>query len=239
MASNGKVEQNFHVEDILDVPCRVPPFRGQEVKNEHGVYRMDEENSIVLLHDVLSPSEIKKYLTEASKVPRQSGRSGFGLKPRKEICYTPSGQPYVYSKISHRTIRYPLHVMEVLAIIEPQVDEAITLTETSPSNEYVELSSGVDIVYDSSFPRGGSIAAHSDDEDNWGLVVIFSLGQTRYLRVRSLETKQWCNIEMPHNSVVVMHGPSFQKRYTHQVDKLHKDEPVYTRLSLNVRYKRK
>ena len=35
-----------------------------------------------------------------------------------------------------------------------------------------------------------------------------------------------------------MYGPSFQKHFTHQVEQLKEGEPVGTRLSLNVRYKR-
>jgi hypothetical protein len=35
-----------------------------------------------------------------------------------------------------------------------------------------------------------------------------------------------------------MHGATFQRDFTHQVDKLRKDEPVYARLSLNLRFGR-
>jgi hypothetical protein len=53
--------------------------------------------------------------------------------------------------------------------------------------------------------------------------------------VRSKETGAWTNVEMRHNSLLAMHGAEFQRRFTHQVDKLGASEPVGTRLSLNVR----
>lgn len=102
--------------------------------------------------------------------------------------------------------------------------------------EYTVPSSAVDICYDGTLERGGSIAAHKDDEEDWGMVIVFSLGQTRYLRVRNDVTKEFVNVEMRHNSLVVMYGDTFQKMYTHQVDRLSPNEPIGTRLSLNVRY---
>jgi hypothetical protein len=33
-----------------------------------------------------------------------------------------------------------------------------------------------------------------------------------------------------------MLGPTFQARYTHQIDKLKEGEPIHPRLSLNVRF---
>jgi alkylated DNA repair dioxygenase AlkB len=72
---------------------------------------------------------------------------------------------------------------------------------------------------------------------DWGLVLIFSLGQTRWFRIRRKEgDNQYYNIEMKHNSVLLMHGETFQQLYTHQVDKLSKSDAMYYRLSLNIRF---
>lgn len=207
-------------------------FRGQTVITEQGTVSLDEKNKIILIHDLLSPSALAAYLERAQLVPRESGRSGFGMKPRKEVCYSPDGKPYVYSRIAHKTLPYPDHVLMTLSRAFERVEEVL-----GHQSEYRTLSSGVDILYDASFPRGGSISAHSDDEDAWGLVLVFSLGQTRHLRVRSKATKQWFNVEMKDNSVVAMYGPTFQQEYTHQVDKLKASEPVHARFSLNARYK--
>jgi alkylated DNA repair dioxygenase AlkB len=105
-----------------------------------------------------------------------------------------------------------------------------------PPNPYTELSSGVDIVYSSKFPRGGSIGCHSDDEMNWGMVIVLSLGQTRYFRVRRKSDGDWVNVKLGHNSLTVMYGPTFQELYTHQVDKLKEGEPVGIRMSMNARF---
>lgn len=206
--------------------------RGQTNIEEPGVYPLDDNNSVILISNLLSPSALEAYLERARLVPRKSGRSGFGMKPREEICYSPDGEPYVYSRIAHPTMKYPDYVLMTLQQAYEQVESKLGY-----KCEYRTLSSGVDILYSAAFPRGGSISAHSDDEDDWGLVLIFSVGQTRTLRVRNKETKQWFNIKMESNSVVAMHGATFQQKYTHQVDKLKASESVYQRFSLNARYK--
>lgn len=206
----------------------------QELIANHSVLPIDSENTILLFENVLDAVELNEYLSEAVKVPRTSGRSGYGIKPRKEICYTSDGKPYKYSRITHPTIKYPPHVLKV-------VEKFISLLEVEFGNMeivniYRTLSNGVDIIYDSTFPRGGSISAHKDNEEDWGMVLIYSLGQTRYLRIRNDETRKFYNVQMEHNSLVVMHGPTFQKKYTHQVDKHIESEDVGIRLSLNLRF---
>lgn len=193
---------------------------------------LDDENAVGLFLNILQPNEIDEYLTEAIKVSRESGISGFGIKPRKEICYTTDGKPYIYSKKQHTTFEYPNHVLKLINQFLLIIDNHF------PSNPYKFLSNGVDILYDSSFPKGGSISAHKDDEDHWGLIMIYSLGQTRYLRVRNDITKQFYNIKMEHNSLTVMYGETFQKNYTHQVDKLSTNDMIGSRLSLNIRFKK-
>ena len=152
------------------------------------------------------------------------------MKPRREVCYSVDGEPYVYSRIKHHTVKYPQHVLNMLEICMAQINEIM------PDNPYTVLSTGVDIIYDNQHKLGGSISAHKDDEDDWGMVIVLSLGQTRYLRVRRVSDKEWYNVEMTHNSMIVMYGPSFQQQYTHQVDKLHASDEVGIRLSLNARY---
>lgn len=216
--------------------CRRPKFRGQQVITEHGLYRLDGENVLMLIHDVLSVQKLEAYLNEAVLVKRASGRSGFGMKPRREICYSPDGRPYMYSRIAHPTVPYPPHVRVVMEEFSERVRDMLQ-RERFPANPYTVPTSAVDIIYDDTFPRGGSMGAHKDDEDEWGMVVVFSLGQTRYLRVRRDKDRAWYNVAASHNSLIVMYGPTFQSLYTHQVDKLYKDEEVGVRLSLNIRYK--
>lgn len=241
-ASRKKVVEKARYEaasitDVLPMPCLLPRFSGQRVIEVPSTVWLDPSNCILLMHDALGPTELAAYIKESVKVPRVSGRSGFGVKPRRELCYSPDGAPYVYSRVAHPTTQYPFYVLLAMRIFEKRINEELAKCPSPVENPYTNPSSGVDIIYDAEFPRGGSIGRHKDDEDAWGMVFIFSLGQTRYLRIRSDATKEWFNVKMTHNSLVVMHGPTFQKKYSHQVDKLKEEEPVGVRLSLNVRYK--
>jgi hypothetical protein len=104
-------------------------------------------------------------------------------------------------------------------------------------NPYTRVSHAVDILYDASFARGGSIGRHKDDEQaDWGLVLVYTLGQSRWLRVRHERSGAWHNVEASDNSLIAMLGPRFQTDFTHQVDTLAEKEEVGARLSINVRF---
>jgi len=217
---------------IKTYPSRTPLFKQQKVINQCGVFKLDKNNSLLVQHDFLTDNELTDYLSGAANITRFSGKAVFNsVKPRHEICYTITGEPYRYSRLLQPTIRYPTHVVNIIPGILGAVESSF------PGNKYKELSNGVDILYSNEFVRGGSMGSHSDDEMHWGLVVIFSLGQTRWLRIRKKSNGTFFNIEMRHNSLVVMHGSSFQQLYTHQVDKLYKEEDVQSRLSLNLRFR--
>jgi alkylated DNA repair dioxygenase AlkB len=214
---------------VVSLPCKMPK---KDIFASEGFTNLDGNgNALVVLKDVLSVEQLQEYLQKAQEVPRESGRSAFGhAKPRKELCYTTNGQPYKYSNIYHKTIKYPEHVKQLLDIVEPHLR---SLTKCAN----LERNHAVDIEYGPEQERGGSIGRHQDNEHpDWAAVIIVSFGQTRVLRIRHCESGKWYNVPMTHNSVVCMWGPEFQKDYTHQVDKLAKDENVGTRLSLNVRY---
>lgn len=218
---------------LIPKQSRLPAFKNQTVIHKNGVVKLDKDNCIILQNKALS-SELSEYIKGASKVRRKSGKSAYGsTKPRKEVCYTTDGEPYSYSKISHYTVKYPEHVKKIVPSLLDIVSKYF------PDNPYVELSNAVDILYSPEFKRGGSISAHSDDEDDWGLVIVFSLGQTRWLRVQRKSDEERFNVEMQHNSVVMMYGETFQKLYIHQVDKLSSTEKVGARLSLNIRFKKR
>lgn len=222
------------INEVKPMKCIRPSFKGA-VLSRRGIIRLAQGCSLLMMDNLLSEVELKRYLEEAATINRVSGRAGFGIKPRKEMCYTSTGESFKYSGVNHTTMQYPDHVMHAISQMEKRTDELL-LREFGHKSQFRALSSGIDIVYDKSFPRGGSICAHKDDEKKWDMVMIFSLGQTRYLRVRSDLTKEYINVEMDHNSLVVMYGENFQKLYTHQVDKLSENEAVGTRLSLNVRF---
>lgn len=223
--------------EIIPMSSPIPRFRkDQVVIDTGGFHLLDENNSAVIyIENLLSESELDNYLNQAVQVERKSGRSGFGTKPRKEICYSPNGEPYVYSKIKHETTTYPQHVLDLINTAFVKINEVLEQNDRGYC-PYIYYTSGVDILYDDSFPRGGSISAHKNDEENRGMVIIYSLDQTRYLRVRRDSDKQWYNMKAVHNSLIVMYGDRFQTDYTHQVDKLAPSAQIGARLSLNVRF---
>ncbi len=201
----------------------------ENVSEYYGIV-LDAENTVGIFGNVLNPEQLSAYLKQAVHVERKSGSAGFGaMKPRKEICYSPNGETYKYSGINHKTVKYPPHVLEVIEIFLEKMKNKNT--------EYTRLSNGVDIEYSQDFKGGGSINQHQDDEEpDWGLVMVFSLGQTRHLRIRRISDGQYYNIPTWHNSLIIMYGKTFQKLYTHQMDKLKDDADIGTRLSLNVRF---
>lgn len=218
--------------------CRQPLFRQQKIIENDGSFSLDDNNYLILERQALIDNkELCDYIKAAAEIKRFSGKSAFNsVKPRKEVCYTINGEPYIYSGISHCTSLYPQHVAKVIPLLLEIVSKH--LNSLHLENPYQEVSNAVDILYSPEFKNGGSIGAHADDEDDWGLVIIFSLGQTRWLRVRRNSDGSWYNVKMTHNSMIAMYGETFQTNYTHQVDKLSASEPVGTRLSLNVRFKK-
>lgn len=224
--------------------CKIPKFLNSAdfttKTTMSKIMNISNDSMVIRIVDAMPEDVIDQYIQSAIDVHRVSGPAGFGkTKPREEVCYSVDGKPYVYSGVSHRTTKYPSHVLELEKHISAAIDSYFTNT-LKKEVEYKTLSTGVDIVYSDTFPRGGSIAAHSDDEDpEWGMVVVFSLGQTRIMRFRSKDSTQPANVNvaMHDNSIVIMYGKTFQQLYTHQIDKLSENEPVGTRLSLNFRYK--
>lgn len=227
-----------NTDPVRPMDCMKPRWKGEkivmETEDPRGLCRRDKRgNVLMLVPNVLSPPEVDDYIAAASAVHREQGPGGYGKPtPRYETFYTPDGSPYVYSGAAHRAKTYPLHVL--LAI--ERIREVIDSLGHHCLPEFGELDISGDIRYDASLKQGGSVSPHADDEKTWPIIIIYSLGQTRYLRVREKNTGPFINVKMTHNSIVVMAGPSFQKYYTHQVDKLKPTEKVGVRLSLNIRY---
>lgn len=237
------------VDPLPPKPCKTPRFGpGQVTIGSSAIYESDRFGYVKVLPDSDNPAEIliipdildakarADYLTEALKVDRPSGKTAYGYaKPRKELFYSPSGDTYHYSGKKHRTTVYPEHVSKAIVQIMKAIDDRLSEDDEIVFTNYKVSVSG-DIKYDSDMPLGGSCGAHSDDEMKWPLIIIYSLGQSRWIRFRNKATGKYTNIEMADNSVVIMFGQWFQADYTHQVDKLTPGEEVGTRLSLNIRY---
>jgi alkylated DNA repair dioxygenase AlkB len=209
-----------------------------------GRYALDgaDDSSLLVVNDVLCAEDLAEFARSAISVVRPPGRSAFmHQKPRLELCYTTNGEPYRYSGVVHETTHYPPHVLRIVNTLLAAVRSLV------PDNAYVVLSNGVDILYSERHEGGGSIGAHSDDEDpEWGLVLILTLGQTRWLRVASTavpraasKRREWHNVRLAHNSLVGMYGSKFQSNFTHQIDRLPAASPVGRRYSLNLRFKKR
>jgi alkylated DNA repair dioxygenase AlkB len=241
MAGLGKEEEGVIMITLQQVltpmGSTTPKFAlDQQVIDGSGLYAVDTPGCYLMLQkSFLAKEERQQYLEKAVEVQRFLGRAGFGPKPRAEVCYTADGESFVYSNISHKTIKYPEHVSFLIPKMLECVDKHC-LSKRLPRNTFTMPSHAIDIVYNNAFPRGGSVSAHGDNEQPWGLVTIMSFGQTRWLRVRNHTTKKFYNVKMMDNSLVAMIGETFQHQYSHQVDKLKENEPIGTRLSLNIRY---
>lgn len=225
---------------LLDAtPCRRPHFSTKHVTVGGTAERyisLKNDSALVVVRKVLSKEQRDAYVAEAQQVQRRSHSAGHGATtPREEVCYTPDGLPYVYSGKRHLTTKYPEHVKTILPLLLAHFEAGLPAEDGE--NAYRRVSSGVDILYSDKFDRGGSIGRHRDDEHpGWGLVLIYSIGQARWLRVRDANSGQFYNVEMTDNSLVAMYGERFKADHTHQVDKLHKDEEVGARNSLNIRF---
>lgn len=217
---------------IVPMDALTPAFRNQEVITKTGIYNLDRKNSLILIKNFLPDDMVDEYLEKAQHADRKSGPTAFNaVKPRKEIIYTTKEKGIIYGGVKHDSVEYPKYVLKLVPYMLKAVKKFI------PDNIYTKLSTGIDIIYDADFPRGGSVGKHSDSQDEgWGLIVIWSLGQTRWLRVRRIKDGEWYNVKMEHNSLTVMYGKTFQQLYTHQVDKLMPKDEVGSRLSLNVRF---
>jgi len=232
---------DFDPQEIRSYPCESSHFKGEWIEEDMSPFPvkwnrtlyLDEENFIYLDSKLLDRDELDSYLQKAARVERISGKSAFGrTKPRKEISYTANGRPNVYSGVAHQTTEFPYHV----ELISEKMCFSLGYQGAAKTKSWVPDNCN-DIVYGPEFKCGGSIGKHADDENpNWCAIGIFSLGQERVMRIRGNDSGRLYNVLLKHNSVVWMVGPTFQKRYTHEVPKLKADETVHTRLSLNIRY---
>lgn len=216
--------------------CRVP--RGD---THTETVQLCDDCSVVIVNDFLDDDSLSEYIDQSCTANRIRDSTVFGAqKPRYEVSYTVDGNVNQYSGRKHHTTKYPDHVLKLTEKIQSVVEE-----HYGP----IQLSTGIDIHYPRILSGGGSISKHSDDEMDWCAVAIYSLGQTRYLRVRRKDgSGSYHNIKLVHNSLVIMLDSKecipgqFQRLYTHQVDKLtstvRNPQDIGDRLSLNVRFLR-
>jgi hypothetical protein len=201
----------------------------------------DDGNMVLVFNNFLSTRERTEYIKQAQSTLRKQGGSTLFKTPRIEVAYARGEENYNYSGVDRYTIPFPPNIINISDKIIKQVK---TLKPDNPYNQY---DTGVDILYggkilesksSKKFGRGGSISFHSDDEKDWGMVGVYSLGQTRLFRIKDYGGKGPTRFIIPlfDNSLVVMYGPTFQKKYYHGITKLSSKLKAGVRLSLNIRY---
>ena len=91
--------------EAIPVPttCNLPRWskKTNEIIDVDTEYALNEQDRVIVKYDVLDSSELEEYIEEARKVERVSGKSAYGsTKPRREVCYTPDGEPY-YTRVKN------------------------------------------------------------------------------------------------------------------------------------------
>lgn len=225
--------------NLQAISCKRPRFpKGQKVlesADRCSVLNLDEENAVVVINcAIVDPEYRQGYLEDALMVSRSSPYLFGAPIPRAQVCYTTTGAAYKYSGRKHGTIVFPDHVLDMISRLMEVFNQVV------PDNQYRTVDTATDLIYSAEQERGGSISPHKDDENpNWGLVLVYTVGQERWLRVRKNhngELGDYVNVKLTDNSIVAMYGPTFQSKYTHHVDKLKVGEPIGARHSLNVRF---
>ena len=235
-----KMKKRTHKE-IEVQPCDKPESLtgAVVVPTKEGLLIDSDESRLYMFDKLLKDATLADYVEAALEVKRPSGKTIFGtVKPRDEVCYISDHnhnraekKPYTYKGVNHKTLRYPNHVLLVASKIQSILSHRI------PHHGCHRLWTANDTLLCDKHSRGGFIDAHSDvDIHNLNLVVIFSLGQSRWLRIRNKETLRYTNVLLPHNSLVVMYGPKFQQNFTHELIRLTPSDVIWRHLSLEIRF---
>lgn len=248
--------------DVEARDCAFTQFKGQTTylkTDAIQIVNLDEENFIGFFPNALAEAQVADFLAGVQQTPhfRPDLKPGAFIPPRQELSMGPAEYNYSGQK-RPCIIGYPEHVEKLIGQVAPLVDQLVGRARENnpalpPVNPYTEPSSSIEIVYgDPKIPLGGSIAPHADDEDpNWGLISVYSLGQSRQFIVTPnpktnpdahAAAKKWV-AKTADNSLIVMFGPSFQQRYLHEVPKLKESEsygpdktPLWkARVTVNVR----
>lgn len=191
---------------------------------------LGNNHRIVIIHNVIEPSNRVLYLQHASDVPRVLSEGNCS-----ELHYTRDGSVPSYANVNQPTAALPKHVMDMSSQISDQISQTI------PENVYTVLDTCTDIQLSHTDKNGGALRVQSDfcaESKNWGCTALLSFGQTRWIRFSKKNAQGTINIAMPDNSVILMYGEGFQEHYQYQIDELPEDHPIGTHLMLKIRYRK-
>lgn len=188
---------------------------------------LDQFTILEVVYDILSQKDCNDYIRE-SLAHESRKQDGFGLRmlPHYDIFF---GESRFKIFGDHKDTKpFPPYFAEL----------ETKFKEKSQKLKLLRCVHAIDSVYDASLERGGKFCASAKEHfPDLMAIAIFSVGQTRILRIRRRSDKtHWVNVVMPHNSLVVMHGARFHDNYSFQMDTLSKYEPIGTHLSLKMRF---
>lgn len=190
-----------------------PTFRdNQDILTDEGLYDLTSTEKIIIIKDFLSPNELNDYISAAGSIVRTKTEISFGnIKPRLEYEYN--------------VVNFPEHIN----MINKKILKSLTKNGIDTKSTIVSC---IDALYGPDFTQGGSNGFHSETSLPWQIMVIYNLGQTRWLRIK-LENIN--NIRLYHNSLIILSGQDFWHKNI-SIDKLPKDSDVYTYHNLIFRY---
>jgi alkylated DNA repair dioxygenase AlkB len=191
------------------------------------------------LHDVIeSPVRYTKEKAMMGHFKPRDERS-FDWTNQEESTFNYGGQKYKSHPATKEETDLSIKFLEIIK--NHLKDAGITTKDLKFDPASLVPDQGVNIHYSAERHRGGHVSKHSDDEDDeWFLVLAYSLGQTRAFKVTSKDGKLKYCVRPKHNSLLVMIGKKFQSRFVHEVPKFTKATPnenIGSRVSWNVRYK--
>lgn len=234
--------------DLIPMTCEIPKWNSNQnttisPNSDDQAIKLDEKgNYLFFKSNVLTETQIANFLAKEKTQERTQVPFMNNMTPRFEINY---GDQYNYSGVVRPGIPHPEHIHELLEILKPTINSMIK-EATNLDNPYTTLSNGISILYGPEAKiNGGALCMHKDNESlpgfHWGLIIIYSVGQTRWLRVKRDSDNQYYNIPTVDNSLIMMFGPTFQKPspdgYTHGIAQLSPKDNVGARLSLNIRFR--
>lgn len=203
-----------------------PMWRGQCESNDSK--KLNDDNMIVIVTNLLSASERTKFIQESYTQERPPAKKGGN---HNKIEWTRNGKPYAFDPEPHLTKTFASHIQligtKVLEQIRKKGETEHDLMDSATEYEY-----GVDMA------EGGNIEKMNDTEGEWKHVAFYGLGQTRYLRITKKGARGFINIPLHDNFLVICSGTNFQQDYYHQVDTLPSEHPMATSLLVKTRFRK-
>lgn len=239
------------ISDLEPLPCLTPSKFNNNNNNttvsplldQYWKKLDDNGNHISFQKNILDFKQLRDLLSSEKTQTRYQPMFMQHPTPRFESIF---GGKFNYSGVKRNfTEEYPEHIKRLIDILLPKINERVR-EMTGSDNPYTHVSNGISILYAPEAKKtGGGLCMHKDHESlkhgiHWSLILIYSVGQTRWLRIRRDSDGHFFNVPTVDNSLILMYGPTFQKPapdgYTHGIDNLSSGDRVGARLTINIRF---